>query len=128
MQTDHLNANFRLGIDAFNRQEFFVAHDYFEQVWRSEFTEIRTLDQGLIQLCAACLHLQRANLNGAHNLLRRAQALFAPFLDYDLGIDLLSLNKEVSQLNAVVERFLKHPETQYEAPTFPRILKNRRVS
>ena len=129
MQTGPLlSAKFLLGIDAFNRQEFFAAHDYFEQDWRRESSEIRALYQGLIQLSAACLHLQRANLNGAHNLLRRALVLFTPFLDSDFGINLISLNKEVSQLNAAVERFLLHPGTQYEMPTFPRILKNRRGS
>jgi len=118
-----LSVNFLLGIDAFNRQEFFVAHDYFEQDWRRESSEIRALYQGLIQLSAACLHLQHANLNGAHNLLRRALVLLAPFLDSDLSIDLLSLLREASQLNATVERLLKHPAIQCEMPAFPRILK-----
>lgn len=60
-----------------------MAHNYFEQVW----CKIRTLDQGLIQLCAACLHLQRVNLNGAHNLLRRAQARYScHFLILILGL------------------------------------------
>lgn len=115
--------NFQLGIDAFNRKDFFAAHDFFEQDWRKESSNIRALYQGLIQISAACLHLQHANLNGAHNLLTRALVLLEPLLDSDLGLDLPSLKREAGQLNATVERLLEHPSTQYEMPAFPRILR-----
>jgi predicted metal-dependent hydrolase len=42
----------RLGVDLFNRGDFFEAHEVLEEVWRSTRPEPRDLFQELIQVAA----------------------------------------------------------------------------
>lgn len=60
---------FRLGLEEFNTERFFEAHEAWEEVWlASAGTEKRFL-QGIIQIAAAFHHYQRGNSRGACSLL-----------------------------------------------------------
>lgn len=66
------------GLKAFNKGAFFEAHEYLEDLWRSDFGQghnpaLKTGLQGLIQLAVACVHLQRGNPKGAQGVLARAE-------------------------------------------------------
>ena len=64
-----LHKSLRQGIEEFNSERFFEAHEAWEQVWlASAGTEKRFL-QGIIQIAAAFHHYQRANWKGACSLL-----------------------------------------------------------
>ena len=61
---------FRQGLEEFNAERFFEAHEAWEQVWlASAGTEKRFL-QGIIQIAAAFHHYQRGNRRGACSLLK----------------------------------------------------------
>jgi uncharacterized protein len=60
---------FRQGLEEFNTERFFEAHEAWEEVWlASAGTEKRFL-QGVIQIAAAFHHYQRGNRRGACSLL-----------------------------------------------------------
>lgn len=65
-------------IRLFNKQKFFEAHEVLEILWRSEkqksSSDIRTQNfyQGLIQIAAALVHVQKKNPEGAQRLFRSA--------------------------------------------------------
>ena len=60
---------FRQGLEEFNTERFFEAHEAWEEVWlASAGTEKRFL-QGIIQIAAAFHHYQRGNRRGACSLL-----------------------------------------------------------
>ena len=76
------------GIDHFNKQDFYSAHDAWESLWLERFGEEKDFLQGLI-LCAVALHhYGRKNLNGARSRYRLAMEKLekypASFWDVDL--------------------------------------------
>ena len=64
-------AHLRTGAEAFDRGEYFAAHEAWEDAWRLEQGDARTILQGLIQLAAAFHKLAGGNVNGALRLWRR---------------------------------------------------------
>jgi uncharacterized protein len=63
---------FRRGIALFNGVRYWHAHEEWERLWRAAPDEERDFYQGLIQLAAGLLHLQRRNLRGARTKLAEA--------------------------------------------------------
>lgn len=54
------------GIEHFNRQEFFEAHDIWEELWREmKGDDSRVFYQGLIQAAVALHHYRNGNFDGA---------------------------------------------------------------
>ncbi len=70
--------SFGLGLDLFNRGQFFDAHEALEDVWRAlprdspSRRRFRLHLQGLIQLAVAFHHYSTGNLVGARSVLARA--------------------------------------------------------
>ena len=60
---------FRRGIALFNGVRYWHAHEALEILWRAASDQERDFYQGLIQVAAGLLHLQRRNARGARNLL-----------------------------------------------------------
>ena len=66
------------GRAAFNRQEFFAAHELWEVAWHQLRGDERRFVQGLIQLAAALHHLQGHRPRPAERLLTKALAKLRP--------------------------------------------------
>jgi len=66
---DEARALFERGVALFNGVRYWHAHEAWETLWRAAPDEERDFYQGLIQLAAGLLHLQRRNLRGARNKL-----------------------------------------------------------
>ncbi|MFL5322491.1 MAG: CPXCG motif-containing cysteine-rich protein [Myxococcaceae bacterium] len=62
------------GIEQFNSQQFFEAHETWEQAWLTLKGPEKQLLQGLIQASAACVKWQRSEPEGAHRLATKAIA------------------------------------------------------
>jgi len=121
MPTELFPDNVLRGLDCFNREAFFEAHELLESVWRDADASVKPLYQGLIQLAAACHHLQHKNLKGADSLLSKSLGWLSPYQNTDTGLDLAALLGEMNQLKATVERLRQHSSSSYEMPAFPRI-------
>jgi uncharacterized protein len=59
----------RRGVALFNGVRYWHAHEAWETLWRAAAEEDRDFYQGLIQVAAGLLHLQRRNARGARNKL-----------------------------------------------------------
>jgi hypothetical protein len=67
------------GRAAFNRGEYFLAHELWEEVWREVGdVEQRTFVQGLIQIAAGLHHLQKHRPRPAIGLLRKGLEKLSP--------------------------------------------------
>lgn len=66
---DEARELFERGVALFNGVRYWHAHEVWERLWRAAPEEERDFYQGLIQLAAGLLHLQRRNLRGARNKL-----------------------------------------------------------
>lgn len=70
---------FRAGLERFNDERFFEAHEEWEKLWRYEQGRDRAFIQGLIQAAGHLVHLQKGNWSGALRLADLAkQKLVAP--------------------------------------------------
>jgi len=65
---------FREGVALFNGVRYWHAHEAWETVWRAAPDDEREFYQGLIQVAAGLLHLQRRNPRGAKNKLTEGVA------------------------------------------------------
>jgi Domain of unknown function (DUF309) len=65
---------FRRGVSLFNEVRYWHAHEAWETLWRAAPDEERDFYQGLIQVAAGLLHLQRRNGRGARNELSEGVA------------------------------------------------------
>jgi len=57
--------DFNLGMNLFHTQEFWDAHEAWEQVWKRHLEPSRIFFQGLIQASAGCYQVQRQIYHGA---------------------------------------------------------------
>jgi len=62
------------GVSLFNGLRYWHAHEAWETLWRAADDEDRDFYQGLIQVAAGLLHLQRRNARGARNKLSEGLA------------------------------------------------------
>jgi predicted metal-dependent hydrolase len=96
------------GRAAFNRGEYFLAHELWEEIWREvDDAERRLYVQGLIQIAAGLHHLQRHRPGPAAGLLRK-------------GLEKLSQRRQDSEVSrsrlrtdllaSEVERLLSEPD------------------
>lgn len=60
---------FQEGLERFNSQQFFEAHESWEEIWLAAPEPEKTFLQGIIQVSAAFHHYQRDNPLGARSLL-----------------------------------------------------------
>jgi hypothetical protein len=115
----------RKGLEAYERGDFFEAHELLEPAWMGSADPAeRELVQGLIKLTAAFVHAARGNPLGIDKNLRGAQARLAEHLRLDrsgpLPEPLAAL--DVARLLAAIEALLREPLTEAaEAPSLPRV-------
>src|SRR5688500_9841752 len=77
---------FREGVALFNGVRYWHAHEAWETLWRAAPDEERDFYQGLIQVAAGLLHLQRRNLRGARNKLTEGLAKLEPYQPAHRGV------------------------------------------
>jgi len=86
---------FRKGIEEFNTQCFFEAHDSWEELWRETSGPERLFYQGLIQTAVGLYHLGNGNARGAKSQLGKALDKLERYLPTYHGIDTARLAGEV---------------------------------
>lgn len=77
---------FRRGVALFNGVRYWHAHEAWETLWRAAPDEERDFYQGLIQVAAGLLHLQRRNLRGARNKLAEGLAKLEQYQPAHRGV------------------------------------------
>ena len=82
---------FQQAIELFNTQEWYAAHDVFEELWHETVDPERRSLQGILQVAVAQLHLERGNNRGATILFGEALGRLQRPGTPDLGLDLKGL-------------------------------------
>jgi uncharacterized protein len=72
MKLDWTQGTLAEGLQLYDADEFFAAHEAWESVWLGSQEPDKTFLQGLIQVAAAFYHLQRNNPLGTALLLQAA--------------------------------------------------------
>jgi hypothetical protein len=77
---------FRKAVALFNGVRYWHAHEAWEALWRAARDDERDFYQGLIQVAAGLLHLQRRNLRGARTKLSEGLEKLRPYQPAHQGI------------------------------------------
>jgi predicted metal-dependent hydrolase len=104
-------AAFIAGVAAYERGDFFAAHEHLEPAWMGTADAAeRDLHQGLIKLAAAYVHAVRGNPTGMAKNLRGARTRLASALDAradERGLDLPAL---IADVDVRLERLGREPD------------------
>ena len=85
-------------IDLFNNQEWYEAHDAFEDIWNDLVGDERQIIQGILQVSVSQFHQNKGNLNGAMILLGEGLGRIRNKVSEDLEIDLILLCSSLESL------------------------------
>lgn len=94
---------FREGVALFNGVRYWHAHEKWETIWRAAPDEERDFYQGLIQVAAGLLHLQRRNARGARNKLRDGLARLSRYEPAHRGVFVNELIGQAKRLLAELD-------------------------
>jgi predicted metal-dependent hydrolase len=97
MESAEKKKKFELGLELFNSQKFFEAHEIWEEIWLVESEPEKTFLQGLIQLAAAYHHYERGNPDGAESLLASGIVKLSRFPEHHHGLSIGELRATAKQ-------------------------------
>ena len=80
--------SFDIALKLFNSQQWYEAHDAFEDIWNGLYGDERQIVQGILQVSVSQFHLNKGNLNGAMILLGEGLGRIKYRSSVDLGLDL----------------------------------------
>ena len=87
----------REGIDLFNQERFWEAHEVLEEIWHPATGRDRDTIQGLILTAAALVHYQKDEKTVCVSILGRAKEKLGT-LDQFKGLDIRSLRVSIEQI------------------------------
>jgi predicted metal-dependent hydrolase len=95
MALDWSSGELAAGLACYRNEEFFEAHEHWEDVWRQLADPEKNFLQGLIQVTVAMHHFRNANIVGAEALLERALRRFEQCPESFAGINADQLRSDV---------------------------------
>ncbi|WP_115015234.1 DUF309 domain-containing protein [Synechococcus sp. UW140] len=94
------------GVHLFNSEQWYAAHDVFEDLWHETADPERRVLQGLIQVAVAHVHLERGNTKGATILLGEGLGRLKGRSLPDFGLDLDHLRSTLHSRLAALQQGL----------------------
>lgn len=110
------------GIAAFNRGDYFMQHEYFEEAWMAEQRPIRTLYQGILQIGVAFLLIERENWPGSIKAFRRGLPRLRDLPPVCQGIEVSTLYAESAAIHAEISALGPARVGEFDRGRFPKIL------
>jgi uncharacterized protein len=102
------------GLAAFNKGEYFLAHEFLEEAWKDDRTNGRDLYQGVLQVAVAYYQIENLNYRGAMKMFQRSRRWLDPLPDTCRGIDVAKLRTDAFNMyNLLV---VLGPEQMSEIP------------
>ena len=106
MNEDKIKDNlYNKGIEAFEKHEFYDAHEYWEDLWSDYRLRDAKFIQALIQLSVGYFHITNNNKNGALGLLNKCIPKFEQYLPSHREIDvryiLDQVDKSIVEVNNI---------------------------
>lgn len=112
---------FERGIEEFNRQEFFEAHDTWEELWMDTRGNRRLFYQGLIQTAVGFYHLCNENYKGACSQLSRAVTKLETYPPVFEGIRTMQLVDRLKVCLHKAEKLREGRDVRFDETLIPYI-------
>jgi uncharacterized protein len=111
----------RRGVELFNQERFFEAHEVWEVAWRAFPGDPAYFLHGLIQIAAGFVKLQRGEPRGAALNLEKGRSKIERFAPSRHGLDVSSLLAETARWISLTWEMARSARTEYDATTLPRL-------
>lgn len=118
---DALSDKARMGLDEFNRGDYFEQHEWFEAAWLEETRPIRAMYQGILQIGVAFFLMQQGKHSGALKLFRRGLPRLRTLPDVCQGVRIGAFRRAAELIHAQVTAMQPEQLAQFDQSTFPRI-------
>ena len=92
-----------LGIEEFNRGEYFEAHESLEIAWNKDHTPGRELYRAILQISVAYLQITRRNYPGAIKMFLRSRQWIDPLPDTCRGVNVAKLRTDSAQVYQAIK-------------------------
>jgi uncharacterized protein len=92
------NSLFDDGLKLFNGENYFEAHEVWEDLWRETEGPLRKFYQGLIQAAVGLYHLRRENATGARQQLAKSLRNLDAYPPDCCGIDNAGLRRQLDEV------------------------------
>jgi uncharacterized protein len=86
------------GLELFNRQEYFLAHEVLEEAWNEDASPGRELYRAVIQVAVGYLQIQRRNYAGAVKMFLRLRQWIDPLPEECRGVNVAKLRQDAEQV------------------------------
>lgn len=105
----HDRNTFFRGLQEFNQEAFFEAHETLEDVWREAVGCQKPFLQALIQASVAFHHFTQGNAVGTRSLLGKSAQTLTDYPDIFGGIDVLALRQSIAEWQRALAENLMPP-------------------
>lgn len=110
-----------IGINYFNSADFFLAHDFFEELWADCDREDRKFFQGLIQVSVGCYHLTCNNYSGALNQLNKGILKLNDYLPSYYNLNLIDFKNNIDKLIIELKGYFLNQSKKIDVGILPTI-------
>jgi CheY-like chemotaxis protein len=109
------------GIEHFNKENYFQAHEYFEQSWLEDDSPGRDLYRALVQVAVVCFQIGQGNYTGARKMFFRLRQWLTPLPDRCRGIDVAFLREEIHRIELIFLALGSRRLKKFDPEVFPKI-------
>ncbi len=113
-----MDERFYRGLEEFNKEAFFEAHEVLEDLWHEYRDTDRTFIQGLIQIAAAFYHVQSHNLKGAVSQFAKGNEKLTHYVPTYCNVGVARLLEDVREN---LQRLQNGTHPDFEAVRYPKI-------
>jgi hypothetical protein len=112
---------FYVGLEQFNRGEYFEQHESLEEIWIHEPRGIRYLYQGILKIGVGFLKLRLGVYRGTVNHINGGIAYLQGFPDNCLGVDIARLIREAAEVRDKVVELGPERMGKFDLSTLPKV-------
>ena len=117
---------FYVGLEQFNRGEYFEQHESLEEIWLAEPRPLRRLYQGILKIGVGFYKLRLGNYRGTVNHISGGIAYLRRFEDGCLGVEIARLIKEAGQIHDLAVALGPEGLGEIDLDTLPHVHYSRR--
>jgi predicted metal-dependent hydrolase len=111
------------GVKLFNEQDFFAAHDFFENLWMTAESKERLFFQGMVQISVGGYHLLNQNYKGSLSQFKKGTDKLKEYIPHYKGIELEILLQKINYLITNLELYFSEGNIKIEIEKIPQIEK-----
>jgi uncharacterized protein len=112
---------FYVGIEQFNRGEYFEQHESLEEIWLEDPRPLRRLYQGILKIGVGFYKLRLGNYRGTVNHINGGIAYLERFEDGCMGVEIARLIKEAAAVRDRVVELGPERIGEFDLGTLPRV-------